>query len=134
MNPRLQTALNSIISSMNQEANKTEAESAKQNPLKHKLSQVVEGKLRYRYYSAGKDKRGRTIHYCYATVKNVAGYYLVWREVITPIKRNREAVMGDRVATIKRDQWASRKLRRDACALAKKRARASINAKKETMS
>ena len=88
-----------------------EVEVIRRDPAKHKLTLLMDGPLRYRYWSAGKDGRGRRVRYCYSTGRNVAGYYLSWREVI-----------GKRGG--KRDQWAARKLRKAASELARKRAEA----------
>jgi hypothetical protein len=104
--------------------NDREAKAARLDPVAHKLSKLLDGPERYRYWPAGKDGRGRTVRFCYATVRNVAGYYLTWREVETPVKRKGKPKTGDLVSTTERDQWAARKLRRAACALAEKRAAA----------
>lgn len=88
-----------------------EVEVIRRDPAKHKLTLLMDGPLRYRFWRAGKDGRDRQVRYCYSTGRNVAGYYLSWREVV-----------GKRGG--KRDQWAARKLRKAASELARKRAEA----------
>jgi hypothetical protein len=70
---------------------------AKANPAKHKLSRIFENS-RYRYWDAGKNKRNQQILFCYSSHRNVAGYFLGWREVIGKTQT-------------KRDQWTARKSR-----------------------
>lgn len=70
-----------------------------QHERAYKLSRVMDGPLRYRFYRGGKDGRGRQVRFCYATVRNVAGYYLGWREVIGKTGGHR-------------DQWTASKVRR----------------------
>jgi len=87
---------------------------AKANPEKHRNCRVFENSS-YRYYEA-KNGRGSRVRFCYSTHRNVAGYYLVWREVVT----KKQA---------KRDQWDSTKLKDDAILVCRKRweaARATV--------
>lgn len=99
-----------------------ELEAARRDPARHKLTRLMEGSARYRFWSGGVDRRGRTVRFCYCTGRNVAGYYLTWREVVTPAKRHGKYKEGDLVSTTTRDQWAARKVRRKAAALAQQRA------------
>ena len=68
-----------------------EEKAAKLDPIKHKLSRVIRGGLRYKYYET-KNGRGSQVRFCYSTKRNIAGYFLIWRETWT-------AKQG------KRDQW-----------------------------
>lgn len=79
---------------------------AKANPEKHRNCRVFENSS-YRYYEV-KNGRGSRVRFCYSTHRNVAGYYLVWREVVT----KKEG---------KRDQWDSTKLKDDAILVCRKR-------------
>lgn len=79
-----------------------EAAAAKINPVKHRLSRVIDGHLGYTYLDAGTNGRGSRVRFCCATNRNVAGYFLLWRE--TRMKKK----------TI-RDQWDSTTSKR--CAL-----------------
>lgn len=90
-----------------------ETDEAKADPKRHKLSRVFEGKggTNYSYWRAGKDGRNRLVLFCWSSHRNVAGYFLAWREV-----------RGQRQH--KRDQWAARKSRKAARALAERRAEA----------
>lgn len=58
-------------------------ELAKADPHKYRKSLVFPkgSKLRWLYYKPLKDGRGSTIKYCHTTVRNVAGYFLSFREV-----------------------------------------------------
>lgn len=88
-----------------------ELRKARADPKAHRLSKLIaDGKSsNWRYCNAGKDSRGRRIRFCYSCWKNVAGYYLFWREVVT----------RDRIT---RDSFASRRTRRECAALARRRA------------
>lgn len=90
-------------------SNDREAAKAKADPIAHKLSRVIEGGTGYTYYSAGKDGRGRKVRFCWSSHRNVAGYFLGWREV-------------ESKKQTKRDMWAARKVRRRLAELAKRRA------------
>ena len=86
------------------------AKAARADPQRYRLTTVMaEGKLSYRHWGGVKDKRGRTIKFCWSSHRNVAGYFLAWREIETPIKRKRPAKVGECVSTIVRDQWTARK-------------------------
>lgn len=81
---------------------RTEQE-AKANPRAYRTSRVFPPGVNtsYRYYPAGKDGRGRTIRFCWSCHRNVAGYFLAWREV-----RSKDGSEG------RRDQWAARRTRK----------------------
>ncbi len=80
-----------------------------------KLSTMFEKPLSYRYVPAGTDGLGRKVWFCWSCHRNVAGYFLGWREVI-----------GKKGT--KRDQWLARKAKRRAQEMANRRA-ASFQAK-----
>lgn len=84
--------LNKIFADFTQSARKAESERAKANPLAYKNSRVMEDGAGYRYYVAGLNGRGSKVRFCYTTKRNVAGYFLLWREVET-------------AKHVKRDQW-----------------------------
>lgn len=98
--------------------NKHEADQAKANPKANKLTRVMEGRygMNYRYWHAGKDGLGRHVRFCWTMHRNVAGYFLTWRETYS-VPRGKQ-----RRQTVKRDQWAARKVKKRAKALAEKRA------------
>jgi hypothetical protein len=75
------------------------AEAAKKNPLANKLTRVFDGRMNYRYYSAPKNGKGQRVLYCWSVGRNVAGFYLGWREVYM------------KNGTVKRDQWLSRRVK-----------------------
>jgi len=94
--------------------NERETAAAKADPAAHKLSRVFDGGPRYRYWRAGRDARGREVRFCWSTNRNVAGYFLAWREVIGK-------------TSSKRDQWAARKSRAACTELAARRQNAWID-------
>lgn len=55
-------------------------DAAKRDPLGNKASRKFEV-LRWRYYDAGKNGKGQTIRFGWSTTKNIAGFFLTWREV-----------------------------------------------------
>jgi hypothetical protein len=125
MNRKLNEAFAGILNTMASENMAIEERAAKANPKAHKLSRVMAGKygLRYVYSDGGKDKRGRKIWFCRSTHRNVAGYFLCWRQVETPAKK-KATKPGDLVSTIKRDQWTGFKSKKSAIALCRRRAAA----------
>ena len=78
-----------------------ETRQAKADPAKHRLTRVCEGRWGYRFFRAP-SIGGAKVAYCYSTVKNVAGYYLSWRERIAEVGAGR------------RDEWQAHKTRRHA--------------------
>lgn len=77
-------------------------ELAKRDPIGNRLVKLFDKGTNYRFYYST-DGRGRKIRFCYSIHRNVAGYFLGWREV-EPAKRT---------GYWKRDKWiASRKKRR----------------------
>lgn len=72
--------LNQRWASLTTRLNDQEEAAAKADPVKHKLSKLFENNS-YRYYGA-KDGRGREVRFCYSCHRNVAGYFLAWREVV----------------------------------------------------
>ena len=88
----------------------------KRNPKRHKLTLIMANGKRanWRYIPAGKNGRGSKVRFCYATNRNAAGYYLVWREVET-------------AKQVKRDQWDATPSKKDAIETARRRANAYKN-------
>lgn len=80
---------------------------AKENPVKYRLSREIDGHTGYCYIPAGKDGRGCKVSFCYSTNTNIAGYYLIWRQV-------------EAQKTIKRDQWDSTTSKQSAVRLARR--------------
>jgi hypothetical protein len=87
------------------------------------MSRVFAKGNRYVYTPAGKSARGATVRFCRSTQRNVAGYFLCWREVETPAKKKAKNV-GDLVSTTKRDQWSAFESKKSAIALCRRRAEA----------
>lgn len=102
----LQRMLNEMFGQVQRNFNAEESARAKADPQAHKLTRVFEGRTNYRYYDGGKDSRGRKVWFCYSTGRNVAGYFLTWRQVETPAKLKARKP-GDLVSTTTRDQWSA---------------------------
>lgn len=84
-------------------------EAAQADPECHKISCIFDGAARYRYFESPARPRMREVRFCWSTVRNVAGYFLSWRE----------RDIGD--GRWERDQFAARKVRKAAKALASRR-------------
>lgn len=85
---------------------------AKADPVKHRNSRVFRNSD-YRFYET-RNGRGSRVRFCYSVHPNVAGYFLMWREVVT--KRE-----------VRRDQWDSTKLKSDAIWTCRKKWEAANN-------
>ena len=109
----VQDFLNECWRDLEKASHKRESESAKADPKAHKLSRVMEGQhgMNYHWFPAGKDGRGRSVYLCWSLHRNVAGYFLGWREVHAK-------------KTVKRDQWIARKAKCRAKGVAERRAEA----------
>lgn len=67
----------------------------------------------YRYFSAGLNGKNQRVHFCWATNRNAAGFFLTWRETTTANGKQ-----------TKRDKWAARRKRKASKALALRRCQA----------
>lgn len=79
---------------------RAEREAAERDPQRYRLSRVMApGKrLSYRYARTLRPTKGRTVRYCWTCNRNVAGFFLGWRETETAGK-------------VKRDQWTARRVK-----------------------
>lgn len=82
---------------------------AKADPLAHKYTRVTTN-TSYRHYRAGRNGKNQDVRYCYATHRNVAGFFLGWRETIR------------RDGIVKRDQWVSRRVKQRVVEICQRRA------------
>lgn len=112
-------AIREILLGMEVDRRETLKKRAQANPKANKLTTVMAKSANYRYFSGGKNKRGDRIVFCYSCWRNAAGYFLSWREV-TYKRVRKDGTAG------KRDQWAARKVRKRAAALAKRRAERAL--------
>lgn len=97
---RVHQILGPLIVDLQRDSMKREEERAKADPLGNKYCKVFPAKqMGYRYWG-GKDRRGSTVRFCYSSHRNVAGFFLGWRET------------WYRNGKIKRDKWISRRKRR----------------------
>lgn len=110
---REEPAIRDLLLSFTQANRESVERAAKADPHKHRLTRVMENND-YRYWRAGTDGRGREVRFCWSTHRNVAGYFLSWREVI-----------GKNGG--KRDQWSARKARSACKELAAQRQNAWID-------
>lgn len=87
-----------FLRDMEQDSMAAEQRRAEADPVKHKLSRVFPpGRpLNYRYYEGG-TRRGRNVRFCWSTSRNVAGYFLAWREVSTKTETKRDQYIANRV-------------------------------------
>jgi hypothetical protein len=87
-----------MMRDIDQASMKREADAAKADPRKHKLSRTFPAgaKLNRVMYPQVKDGRGSWVSFGYMTNRNIAGYYLAFRQVETA-KR------------VKRDMWFASK-------------------------
>lgn len=83
-------SLKALLHDMNKMAQDSAIREAKSDPVKHKLTKIMEDDSNYGYFSAGKNGRGSAVRYCYTVGRNVAGYFLIWREIETAKKVERD--------------------------------------------
>lgn len=108
-------ALEALFADVQRNMLAVEADAARADPIKHKLSPIFSGGPgadRYNYWQLKVGRR--CVRYCTSIGRNVCGYYLGWREVETPAKRKARKP-GDVVSHIKRDQWTASKRRKTIC-------------------
>jgi hypothetical protein len=98
-------------SDMVREDRRREHEAAKAAPLEHKDSRLFAPDVSPHYHYFSIKGRGRETRYCYSVNRNVAGFYLGWREVVTKTE-------------IRRDMWSSRRVKQRLIDLARKRVQA----------
>ena len=104
MNAEVEAMLGKMIAEWEQESLRAEEKRIKADPLAHKLTTIFpRGDSGYLFWEV--KSRGRRYRYCYSTKRNVAGFYLGWREVLG--KKNG-----------KRDMWLSRRVRKAVAAIA----------------
>lgn len=98
-----------LFQSFAQDDRKREEAAAKKDPLAYKHSKVMKD-TSYRYY-ANTNGRGSRVLFCYSVHRNVAGFFLGWREVHTKKQ-------------VKRDMWVSRRVKKKVIALCRRRSEA----------
>lgn len=95
-----------IFKDMQVQSLRQEKAAAEKDPLKYKLSHVMVN-TRYTYYEIH-TRKNRRVRFCYSKHRNVAGFFLGWREVITKGQG-------------KRDMWLARRVKRRVKELALRR-------------
>jgi hypothetical protein len=101
-------ALAELWSDLQQAGMRADQDRAKADPVANKLTTVFSGPMRWLYFKPVRT-RGRETRFCYSTTRNVAGYFLTWREIET----------GKR---IRRDSFRASKRRKTVAEIARKRA------------
>jgi hypothetical protein len=109
--PEVQALFGKLFRDLERDNLERERKAAEADPRRHRLSLVFSGgKMNYHYLFGGTDGRGRRVYFCWSIHRNVAGYFLGWRQVTN----NKGAG--------KRDQWVARKTRKGVIAIAQRRA------------
>lgn len=110
-----------LLRSFEKMNNDREEAAAKADPLKHKQSRLFGAGVSagYRYYGGKRNGKGQRVMFCYSVHRNIAGFFLGWRE--TYMKNG----------TVKRDQWVSRRVKARCIEIAKRRAANIYTANKE---
>jgi hypothetical protein len=93
------SSLQVLLDSMFRIDDKAEAWAARRDPVKHKLTRVMDKPMSYRYCPQKKSRPGTTVWWCWACHRNVAGYFLSWREV-----RHKNG-------TVRRDYWFAHRVK-----------------------
>jgi hypothetical protein len=116
MSDRLAAVLGPMMDELMQSGFKKTEEAAKADPVRYKKSRVYPAGVstNYHWIPAGRDGKGREVFFCWSVHRNVAGYFLGWRQVY----------YRDRDKTVKRDRWLSSRKRRVVEAAARRRAEA----------
>lgn len=117
MSDALRRQANSLLAGFMKEMQQMEINRIKASPEKHKTTLIMEGNSGYRYWPAGENKRAR-YSYCVSNYVNVAGYFLVWREV----RLKKEGKHKGHKCTGWRDQWVAKKSASAAVKIAQRRA------------
>lgn len=95
----MSSSLQDMINSMFRVDHSAERDAARRDPVRHKLTRVMEKPLSYRYYPQKKSRGGTTVWWCWSCHRNVAGYFLSWREV-----RHKNG-------TVRRDYWFAHRVK-----------------------
>jgi len=90
--PEVQKIFHNLWADMQRQRNEAEKSAAQADPVKHRLSKVMEGGNTGYCYHERTNGRGSRVRFCYSKHRNVAGYFLIWREIET-------------ARSVKRDQW-----------------------------
>ena len=96
-----------LMAEIDRNSQRVERRKVRADPKANKLTRLMgEGRTAaYRYWDAGENEQGERVTYCCTTRRNLAGYFLVWRQ--------REKLDNGRW-TYRRDRWGAWKVRRRA--------------------
>lgn len=114
MNQDIMRRLAPLFEEIEQANNLHAKREAEKDPLAHKLSRVMKNTA-YRYYDGGRNGQGSRVWFCWSTHRNVAGFFLGWREV------------HFKSGKTKRDKWLSRRSRKRCKEIAHRRSEAFKN-------
>jgi hypothetical protein len=103
---RIERRLQPFLQRMELEAQDRERKLVEADPKKHSTTTIMAGKSNYLRWPAKRivddeQERVSEVHFCYSTGRNIAGYFLAWREVV-----ELKGGVG------KRDRWVAFKKRR----------------------
>lgn len=109
-----------LVRGFHDDNNKAERAAAERDPKRHKLSRVFAGPggLNYHYTFGGMNGKKQRVYFCWSIHRNVAGYFLGWRQI--------KQANG----VTKRDMWLARRSRKAVRAIANKRG-AAMDAQKK---
>jgi hypothetical protein len=95
----IEAIISNLWMDIQREYDKERAFRIKADPVGHKKTKYfpADARMSYRFYRE-KNGRGQEVRYCWSTERNLAGYFLCWREV-----RGKK--------TGKRDMWRASKQR-----------------------
>ena len=100
-----------LIASFHRDNLSAEKRAAVADPLGHKNTRVFDKGMSYRYFSCV-NRKGQSVLFCYSVHRNVAGFFLGWREV------------RQRSGKVKRDMFLSRRVKKRCIEIARRRAEA----------
>ena len=108
-----------LLRSFEKMNNDREMAATKADPLKNKKSRLFFPGVSaaYRWYGGKKNGKGQRVMFCYSVHRNIAGFFLGWRE--TWMKNG----------NVKRDQWLSRRIKSRCIEIAAKTLRDYLNRK-----
>lgn len=97
-NVSVQENLQRLAERLHDRQMQTESKQVLADPAAHKMTMIFKGNWNYRFYNAPNMRGGKAVRWCWSTKRNLAGYFLMWREVETE-------------ATVSRDHFAAHKVK-----------------------
>ena len=117
---RIEKRLRPVLEAMELEAQERERKLVEADPKEHSLTKIMAGKSNYLAWPAKRIETKRIVDgqervhvsevtFCYATGRNIAGYFLAWRETmdLTSLRGKRDRWVSFKKRRVARD-WAER--------------------------